>query len=71
MARKQSDDSFSEREAARRLDALFQGAFSGPPTPLKGIPTKLGKQRRSRKQANLAASKAISKTGQSRKSNPA
>jgi hypothetical protein len=45
MARKQSDDSFSEQETARRIDAIFKGAFAGPPTPLKKIPTRDGKPR--------------------------
>jgi len=46
MARKQSEDSFSERETARRLDAILQAAFAGPPTPLKDIPTRHGESRK-------------------------
>jgi hypothetical protein len=38
MAQKRTEDSFSEQETARRLDAILQGAFAGPPTPLKDIP---------------------------------
>ena len=45
MARKQSEDSFSEQEAARRLEAALRGAFAGSPTPLKDIPTRNGKAR--------------------------
>jgi hypothetical protein len=45
MARKQSDDSFSEKEAARRLQAVLRGAFAGPPTPLKDIPKRNGESR--------------------------
>jgi hypothetical protein len=33
----------------RRLQKILQGAFSGPPTPLKDIPTRDGKQRAERK----------------------
>jgi hypothetical protein len=46
MAGKQSKDSFSERETARHLGAILQGAFAGPPTPLKDIPTRHGKTRK-------------------------
>jgi len=49
MPRKQSDDSISEEEVARRLDAILQGAFAGAPTPLKKIPTRHGEQRSERK----------------------
>jgi hypothetical protein len=45
MARKQSDDSFSEEETARRVEAALRGAFSGPPTPLKDIPKRNGESR--------------------------
>lgn len=44
MARKQSDDSFSEHERSRRLGTISKGAFSGPSTPLKEIPTRHGEQ---------------------------
>jgi hypothetical protein len=43
MARKQSDDTFSEREAARRFEAALQGAFKTPATPLKEVPPKRAK----------------------------
>jgi hypothetical protein len=46
MARKQSEDSFSEQESSRRLDTILRGAFAGSPTPLKDIPTREGKQRK-------------------------
>lgn len=46
MPRKQSEDSFSEEENARRLNAILQGAFAGPPTPLKDIPTRVGEPRK-------------------------
>jgi hypothetical protein len=71
MPRKQSDDSVSEQERARRLEAILQGAFSGPPTPLKSIPTRNGGKRRLRKQPRSSASKAATKPARSRKKNPA
>lgn len=46
MARKQSDNSFSEQDSSRRLNAILQGAFDGPPTPLKEIPTRHGAPRK-------------------------
>jgi hypothetical protein len=49
MARKQSEDSFSEQEAAQRLDAILRGAFAGAPTQLKEIPTRDGTERATRK----------------------
>ncbi len=49
MARRQSQDSFSEEETARRLEAIFKGAFAGSPTPLKDIPKQNGKTRAQRK----------------------
>jgi len=36
-------------ETQQRLQKILQGAFSGPPTPLKDIPTRWGKQRAKRK----------------------
>jgi hypothetical protein len=32
-------------ESGQRLQKILQGAFSGPPTPLKDIPTKTGESR--------------------------
>ena len=49
MAQKRTRERFSEVEVASRLDAILQGAFSGPPTPLKDIPTRCGEQRAERK----------------------
>ena len=48
-----------------RLQAILQGAFAGPPTPLKDIPTRSGKQRAERKQ------KPPRKRGQQRKKSAA
>jgi len=45
MVRKQSEDSFSKQETARRVEAALRGAFAGPPTPLKDIPKRNGEPR--------------------------
>jgi hypothetical protein len=34
-----------DQAANQRLKKILHGAFSGPPTPLKDVPTKWGKQR--------------------------
>jgi len=39
------DDQFGPKETKRRLEKALQGAFSGPPTPLKNIPKKSGEPR--------------------------
>jgi hypothetical protein len=33
-------------DESARLQAILKGAFAGPPTPLKEIPTRHGKQRK-------------------------
>jgi hypothetical protein len=33
-------------EETERLQKILQGAFSGPPTPLKDIPTRTGESRK-------------------------
>jgi hypothetical protein len=40
------DDQYSEAETEQRLKKILAGAFAGPPTPLKDIPTHEGKKRR-------------------------
>jgi hypothetical protein len=35
----------SQEPDQQRLQKILQGAFSGPPTPLKDIPTKSGESR--------------------------
>lgn len=40
------DDKNSEQETRQRLDKILKGAFAGPPTPLKDIPTEAGKARK-------------------------
>jgi hypothetical protein len=56
------DDDFSEQETKHRLEKILRGAFSGPPTPLKDIPTRNGesrslkhKKRRTRRRKKRAA----------------
>jgi hypothetical protein len=36
----------SPNDAEQRLQKILQGAFSGPPTPLKDIPTRDGESRK-------------------------
>jgi hypothetical protein len=40
-------DQRSPEETEQRLQKLLEGAFSGPPTPLKRIPKRNGKSRSS------------------------
>ena len=39
-------DQFSAEETNGRLQKILQGAFDGPPTPLKDIPTREGESRK-------------------------
>jgi hypothetical protein len=39
---------FSDSEVKERLQKTLHGAFSGPPTPLKDIPTREGESRKKR-----------------------
>jgi hypothetical protein len=49
MARQRdNDEQYSDKETQRRLNAILHGAFSGPPTPLKDIPTRHGESRKMR-----------------------
>jgi hypothetical protein len=41
----------SDNEAEQRLQKILRGAFSGPPTPLKDIPTHTGESRAVRKKS--------------------
>jgi len=41
-----NSDQYSAEETKQRLQKTLQGAFSGPPTPLKDIPTRDGKSRK-------------------------
>ena len=38
-------DQYSAEETEQRLQKVLQGAFSGPPTPLKDIPKRNGESR--------------------------
>jgi len=42
---RQPQDQYSPEETERRVKAAVQGAFSGPPTPLKDIPKRNGESR--------------------------
>jgi hypothetical protein len=45
MTQKQDDDDRPPAEAEHRLQKILKGAFAGPPTPLKDIPTRSGESR--------------------------
>ena len=45
MRTKQSADKYTAEEIQQRLKKTLEGAFSGPPTPLKDIPTRTGESR--------------------------
>jgi hypothetical protein len=42
---KTDSEQFTAAEARRRQEAILRGAFAGPPTQLKDIPTKRGESR--------------------------
>jgi hypothetical protein len=46
MAPKKDDDQYSAEETEQRLQRILRGGFSGPPTPLKDIPTREGESRK-------------------------
>jgi hypothetical protein len=46
--RSMNNDLFDQKETEERLHKVLQGAFAGPPTPLKDIPKKSGVTRASR-----------------------
>jgi hypothetical protein len=41
----QEANKYGDEEAQQRLQKILQGAFSGPPTPLKDIPKMNGESR--------------------------
>jgi len=41
-----ANDQYDAKERDQRLEKILRGAFSGPPTPLKDIPTRNGESRR-------------------------
>jgi hypothetical protein len=68
MTSKQPVDQYNTKETEQRLQKILQGAVSGPPTPLKDIPTRDGEsrklarkkpQRRLRRQRKKRALKTI------------
>jgi hypothetical protein len=52
-------------ETKQRLQKALRGAFSGPPTPLKDIPTRYGESRKMHRSSG--ASSASVKTAKPRK----
>jgi hypothetical protein len=44
----------NDPEISARLEKILRGAFAGPPTPLKDIPTRKGKDRKLRPSAKRA-----------------
>jgi hypothetical protein len=70
MTKTRQDDQYSDEETARRLRRVLEGAFAGPPTPLKDVPTRSGKRRklgkRRSKKASGASPAAKAKTGRRR-----
>jgi hypothetical protein len=53
-------DEYEPEEAEQRLRKILRGAFAAPPTPLKKVPTRTGKQRTRTKKTS--ASRASAKT---------
>jgi hypothetical protein len=50
-----NEQQYSEQETKRRLKSTLQGAFSGPPTPLKRIQKKSGESRAAKARSASAA----------------
>ena len=57
----QSDDQYSEQEKQQRLEAILRGAFAGPPTPLKDIPTRAGESRQLKRPTDTPTSSPTQK----------
>jgi len=53
VANMPEDQNPTNAEVQQRLSTILKGAFSGPPTPLKDIPTYFGKKRAVRKDQPL------------------
>lgn len=45
MTPKQDADEYTPQQTEQRLQKMLQGAFAGPPTPLKDIPKRDGESR--------------------------
>jgi hypothetical protein len=63
---KSDEEQYDEKEAQRRLRKTLHGAFSGPPMPLKDIPTRDGESRKIRRvisadSASSASAKNVSR----------
>lgn len=56
------DNEQSPDETEQRLRKILEGAFSGPPTPLKDIPTRFGEKRKSAEKRAQAPRKRQQKT---------
>jgi hypothetical protein len=67
MTAKDEDQQYSAEESSQRLQKALRGAFSGPPTPLKDIPTRDGESRKIRRTSGGGASAASAKTASPRK----
>jgi hypothetical protein len=50
------------KETEQRLQKILKGAFSGPPTPLKDIPTKSGESRQLNRPTDAPAATPTQKT---------
>ena len=48
-----NSEKFSAEETKHRMEAALRGAFATPPKPMKDIPRKRPKQKRSRAKARL------------------
>jgi hypothetical protein len=59
-------DQRSKPDTQKRLDALLNGAFAGPPTPLKEVPTRTGRDRKLPKKTSAATASAGNEQQQSK-----
>lgn len=46
---------YNRKEISQRMEAIFRGAFAGPPTPLKDIPKRSGESRQQPKKTRRAS----------------
>jgi hypothetical protein len=54
---------YNKEEARARCEAALRGAFNGPPTQLKDIPTKKGESRVQRKKPTKKRASSTAKSG--------
>jgi hypothetical protein len=64
-------DQCGEKETKKLLQKILHGAFSGPPTPLKDLPTREGESRRIGRKRPKTASAASARTASRGKKNRA